>query len=116
MIHVYYKHIFMIVQIIYSAEKPLVGLVKLEEEQVNHPNEFGAVDNFRLRTIPVIGTMPAVMGVRLLYIYIYIYIYIYMYVYITYMYILFIYCLIFCYVASLRSLRSKLWQLMYSCK
>lgn len=49
-------------KVIYSAEKPLVGLVKLDEEQVNNPSEFGAVENFRLRTIPVIGTMPAIMG------------------------------------------------------
>ena len=36
----------------------------LTEAQKAEPKEFGTVDNFRIRTIPVLGTMPALMGKR----------------------------------------------------
>ena len=47
---------------VYSSEKPLMGLLDLDTEQVEDPSQFGNVEHFRLRTIPVLGTMPALMG------------------------------------------------------
>jgi hypothetical protein len=49
--------------IIYSSEKPVVKLADFTQEQqeagVHH---FGAVDGMRIRVLPVLGTMPAIMG------------------------------------------------------
>ncbi len=48
--------------IIYSSEKVTSQLAPLTAEQAAAPKEFGAVDNMRLRVLPVIGTMPAIIG------------------------------------------------------
>lgn len=49
--------------IVYSSEKPVVKLADLTQEQIDEgPETFGAVDNMRVRILPVLGTMPAVMG------------------------------------------------------
>jgi len=47
---------------VYSVEKTKRGLLPLTEEQKAAPKEFGTVENFRLRVIPVLGTMPAIFG------------------------------------------------------
>ena len=52
-----------LISIIYSSEKTVVPLAGLTEEQkAGAPNEFGAVDDMRVRVLPVLGTMPAIMG------------------------------------------------------
>ncbi|RLN92534.1 hypothetical protein BBJ28_00009077 [Nothophytophthora sp. Chile5] len=43
-------------------EKSVCKLLPLEAEQAEKPEEFGNVENFRLRVIPVLGTMPALFG------------------------------------------------------
>ncbi|KAI9908284.1 hypothetical protein PsorP6_004407 [Peronosclerospora sorghi] len=47
---------------IFSSEKSVCKLLPLEAEQVQNPEEFGNVENFRIRVIPVLGTMPALFG------------------------------------------------------
>lgn len=58
-------------QIVYSSEKVVVKLAELSEEQKKNKNKgdkneegkkYGAVDGMRVRVIPVLGTMPAIMG------------------------------------------------------
>lgn len=49
--------------IVYSSEKPVVKLAEFTEEQKEQGvHHFGAVDAMRIRVLPVLGTMPAVMG------------------------------------------------------
>ena len=51
------------VAILYSSEKVVVKLADFTEEQKKEGiHKFGAVDNMRIRVIPVLGTMPAIMG------------------------------------------------------
>lgn len=47
---------------VYSSEKSVAKLLPLEAEQAENPSEFGNVENFRLRVIPVLGTTPALFG------------------------------------------------------
>lgn len=47
---------------VYSVEKPICTLIPLTEEQATAPSDFGAVEHFRLRVLPVLGTSPAVFG------------------------------------------------------
>lgn len=47
---------------VYSSENPRVKLLPLTDEQLAAPQEFGAVQHFRTRIMPVLGTSPAVMG------------------------------------------------------
>jgi len=51
-----------LLKILYSSEKTVAKLSELTQEQKDAPKEFGAVDNMRLRVLPVLGTMPAIMG------------------------------------------------------
>lgn len=50
--------------IIYSSEKPVVKLADFTPEQKAKGSfhNFGAVDKMRIRVLPVLGTMPAIMG------------------------------------------------------
>jgi tRNA A37 threonylcarbamoyladenosine dehydratase len=49
--------------IIYSSEKPVVKLADFTPEQkAQGVHNFGAVDGMRIRVLPVLGTMPAIMG------------------------------------------------------
>lgn len=49
--------------VVYSSEKTVVKLADFTEEQKEQGvHQFGAVDGMRIRIIPVLGTMPAVMG------------------------------------------------------
>eukprot|EP00041_Stephanoeca_diplocostata_P027559 m.760350 g.760350 ORF g.760350 m.760350 type:complete len:425 (-) comp23200_c1_seq2:1395-2669(-) len=50
------------IKVIYSSEKQVVRLGELDADQAQEPDAFGAVPGFRIRTMPVIGTMPAVFG------------------------------------------------------
>ncbi|RHY07345.1 hypothetical protein DYB25_009977 [Aphanomyces astaci] len=43
---------------VYSSEKSRCKLLPLDADQVDNPNQFGNVENFRIRVIPVLGTMP----------------------------------------------------------
>jgi tRNA A37 threonylcarbamoyladenosine dehydratase len=50
--------------IIYSSEKPVMKLADLTEEQKQEgdKSQFGAVDGMRIRVLPVLGPLPAIMG------------------------------------------------------
>jgi tRNA A37 threonylcarbamoyladenosine dehydratase len=48
--------------VVYSSEKTVMKLADFTEEQKAAPHDYGAVDGMRIRVIPVLGTMPAVMG------------------------------------------------------
>jgi tRNA A37 threonylcarbamoyladenosine dehydratase len=49
--------------ILFSSEKVVVKLADFTEEQKKEGiQNFGAVDGMRIRVIPVLGTMPAIMG------------------------------------------------------
>jgi len=51
------------VAVVYSSEKVVCKLADFTEEQKEEGiHKFGAVDNMRIRVIPVLGTMPAIMG------------------------------------------------------
>jgi tRNA A37 threonylcarbamoyladenosine dehydratase len=50
------------IKIIYSSEKSVMSLAPLTKEQAANPDRFGAVDNMRIRVLPVLGTMPAIIG------------------------------------------------------
>ena len=51
------------ISIIYSSEKTVVKLADFTEEQKKEGvSNFGAIDNMRVRVLPVLGTMPAIMG------------------------------------------------------
>lgn len=47
---------------VFSVEKPVKELLPLSDEQHANPEKFGAVENMRLRVIPVLGTSPAIFG------------------------------------------------------
>ncbi|KAG7384257.1 hypothetical protein PHYPSEUDO_002860 [Phytophthora pseudosyringae] len=47
---------------VFSSEKSVCKLLPLDAEQAQNPEEFGNVENFRIRVIPVLGTMPALFG------------------------------------------------------
>jgi len=49
--------------VVYSSEKTVMKLADFTEEQkAEGVHEFGAVDGMRIRVLPVLGTMPAIMG------------------------------------------------------
>jgi tRNA A37 threonylcarbamoyladenosine dehydratase len=49
--------------VLFSSEKVVVKLADFTEEQKKEGiQNFGAVDGMRIRVIPVLGTMPAIMG------------------------------------------------------
>lgn len=49
--------------VVYSSEKTVVKLADFTDEQkAEGVHTFGAVDGMRIRILPVLGTMPAVMG------------------------------------------------------
>lgn len=47
---------------VFSSEKSVVKLQPLNAEQAQNPTDFGSIENFRIRVIPVLGTMPALFG------------------------------------------------------
>mmetsp|Transcript_8943 Transcript_8943/g.21842 ORF Transcript_8943/g.21842 Transcript_8943/m.21842 type:complete len:477 (-) Transcript_8943:409-1839(-) len=50
--------------IVYSSEKTVAKLADLTDEQKEEADktQFGAVDGMRIRVLPVLGPMPAIMG------------------------------------------------------
>ena len=51
------------IPVVYSTEKVEAGYLKaLDEDQVPDANELAAFDNFRVRILPVCGTIPAMFG------------------------------------------------------
>lgn len=49
--------------VVFSSEKVVAKLADITEEQKEEGmHNFGAVDNMRVRVLPVLGTMPAIMG------------------------------------------------------
>ena len=48
--------------IMYSSEKVTAVLAPLTPEQEANPGLYGNVDFMRIRVLPVVGTMPAIMG------------------------------------------------------
>ena len=49
--------------VVFSSEKVVAKLADITEEQKEEGMQnFGAVDNMRVRVLPVVGTMPAIMG------------------------------------------------------
>jgi tRNA A37 threonylcarbamoyladenosine dehydratase len=51
------------ITVVYSSEKTVVKLADFTEEQkAEGVHMYGAVDGMRIRILPVLGTMPAVMG------------------------------------------------------
>ena len=51
------------IPVVYSTEKVEAGYLKpLEENQVPDAHELAAFDNFRVRILPVCGTIPAMFG------------------------------------------------------
>ena len=52
-----------LISIVYSSEKTVAPLAELTDEQKQGgKDEFGAVDNMRVRVLPVLGTTPSIMG------------------------------------------------------
>lgn len=47
---------------VFSNEKPIANLLPLSEEQRQAPQDYGSVDYFRLRVMPVLGTSPSMFG------------------------------------------------------
>ncbi len=51
------------VAVVYSSEKVVAKLAQITDEQKEEGlHNFGAMDNMRVRVLPVLGTMPAIMG------------------------------------------------------
>ena len=49
--------------VVFSSEKVVAKLAEITDEQKEEGmHNFGAVDNMRVRVLPVVGTMPAIMG------------------------------------------------------
>lgn len=54
------------VEAIYCSEKPHMKLLPLELSNENEkPSDFGAMPDFRVRVIPVLGMMPALFGMAM---------------------------------------------------
>ncbi|KAJ1873629.1 hypothetical protein LPJ71_011740, partial [Coemansia sp. S17] len=54
------------VNVVYSTEKPgKVQLLSLAESQKDEPGDFSVLPDFRVRIVPVLGTMPAMFGVAM---------------------------------------------------
>jgi tRNA threonylcarbamoyladenosine dehydratase len=50
------------IPVVYSIERTTRGLLPLKEFQEDNPKEFSALENFRVRILPVIAPLPAIMG------------------------------------------------------
>ncbi|KAI8826210.1 uncharacterized protein EV422DRAFT_157955 [Fimicolochytrium jonesii] len=51
------------VPVVYSTEKPgAVKLLPLEDDKVEEAKEYSALPDFRVRILPVLGTLPALFG------------------------------------------------------
>lgn len=50
------------IPVVYSTERTTRGLLPLKDFQEQNPKEFQALDKFRVRILPVIAPLPAIMG------------------------------------------------------
>eukprot|EP00035_Acanthoeca_spectabilis_P008990 m.161240 g.161240 ORF g.161240 m.161240 type:complete len:188 (+) comp14571_c0_seq2:669-1232(+) len=50
------------IKVVYSSEMPCAELGELDPDQKADPNAFGSVAQMRIRTLPVLGPMPAIFG------------------------------------------------------
>lgn len=48
--------------VVFSTEKPAAGLLELQEGAADNPEEYQMLPNFRVRIMPVVGSLPAVFG------------------------------------------------------
>ncbi|KAJ1731881.1 hypothetical protein LPJ72_003713 [Coemansia sp. Benny D160-2] len=54
------------VKVVYSIEKPgKVQLLSLADSQKESPGDFSVLPDFRVRIVPVLGTMPAMFGIAM---------------------------------------------------
>lgn len=54
------------VPVVYSSEKPgPVTLLPLPDEQLEDADEYAPVKGFRVRILPVLGTLPAMFGLAM---------------------------------------------------
>jgi molybdopterin/thiamine biosynthesis adenylyltransferase len=50
------------VTVVYSSEKPPGKLMELTDDVADNPDEYQLLPNFRVRIMPVLGTIPAMFG------------------------------------------------------
>ena len=50
------------VPVVYSTERTHRELLPLKEHQKDDPNNFRLLGNYRVRVVPVLGTMPALIA------------------------------------------------------
>ncbi|KAJ1922003.1 hypothetical protein H4219_000350 [Mycoemilia scoparia] len=54
------------IPVVYSTEKPgKVQLLSLADSQEDDPDEYAVLPDFRVRIVPVLGTMPAMFGMAM---------------------------------------------------
>lgn len=54
------------IEAVYSSEKPRMKLLPPDSDaQKSDPAGYGTVENFRIRIMPVLGTMPAIFGMAM---------------------------------------------------
>lgn len=54
------------IDVVYSTEKPgAVKLMPLDESQKENAEDFAALPTFRVRILPVLGTLPAIFGMSM---------------------------------------------------
>lgn len=53
------------VKVAFSYQQAEKELLPLQEHQEENPDSFRVFDNYRLRIVPVMGTMPAILGMAI---------------------------------------------------
>ena len=53
------------IETVFTTEDSKIKLLSLNESQLENPEDFGTVPNFRLRIMPVLGTSPALFGISM---------------------------------------------------
>lgn len=53
------------IKVCFSYQQTQKELLPLQEHQEKDPNSYKVFDNYRIRIIPVLGTMPAIMGMAI---------------------------------------------------
>ena len=53
------------VKVAFSYQQAEKELLPLNKEQEGNPHAFKVFDNYRIRIVPVLGTMPAIMGMTI---------------------------------------------------
>lgn len=52
-------------KVVFSYQQPEKQLLPLTEVQEKNPQAFKVFDNYRIRIVPVLGTMPAMIGMAI---------------------------------------------------